>query len=380
MLDFPGVTAMHARVNPFFVPGRVAHEPRDAVRAFHRGLPGYAPTPLHRLDGLARALGVGALRVKDESYRFGLNAFKGLGAAWALHRIREHRAGPFTVSTATAGNHGRAVAWAARQLGLPAVVFVPDKAAPARIESIRREGARVELVAGSYEDAVRRSAETSAGLGWQVVADVGYDGYLEIPHWIAEGYSTLFAETDEQLAREGAGGPDVVLVQAGVGGLLQAAVDHYRAKASQPMLGAVEPAEADALFASINTPDGDPVPSRGRQDSIMAGLNCHALSLSAWPVVRRGVELFLTVEDRYAEAAMRRLARPEPGDPAITAGESGAAGLAGLLALLEAPELAAARGFLHLGPASRVLLINTEGATDPEGYRRVVGEPTSVNG
>ena len=374
MLDFPAVTAMHARVNPFFVPGRVAREPRDPVRAFHRALPGYAPTPLHRCDGLARALGLGDLRVKDESYRFGLGAFKALGAAWALHQIRESRTGPMIVSTATAGNHGRAVAWAAHRLGVPAVVFIPAGAAAARIENVRREGARVELVPGSYDDAVRRCAEESAAHGWQVVADTGYDGYLDIPHWIAEGYSTLFAETDEQLARDGSAGPDVVLVQAGVGGLLHAAVDHYRAKASQPMLAAVEPVEADALFESINTPDGDPAPSRGRQDSIMAGLNCGAVSLSAWPAAHGGVELFMTVEDRYAEEAMRRFARPAAGDPAITAGESGAAGLAGLLALLEAPELQAARRFLRLGPTTRVLLINTEGATDPVGYRRVVGE------
>jgi threonine dehydratase len=167
----------------------------------------------------------------------------------------------------------------------------------------------------------------------------------------------------------------VVLVQAGVGGLLHAAVDHYRGKQEQPVLAAVEPVEADALFASINTPDGDPACSSGRQDSIMAGLNCREVSLSAWPVVRRGVELFLTVEDRYAEAAMRKLAHPVGGDPPIVAGESGAAGLAGLLALLTAPEFRLAKEFLELRPGRRVLVINTEGATDPAGYRRVVGTP-----
>src|ERR1041384_674204 len=132
MLNFSAVTAMHARVNPFFVPGQVAKEPRDPVRAFHRSLPGYAPTPVHRCDGLARALGVGALLVKDESHRFGLGAFKGLGAAWALHQIREHRDGPMIVSAATAGNHGRAVAWAAHRLGVPAVGFIPAGAGVGR--------------------------------------------------------------------------------------------------------------------------------------------------------------------------------------------------------------------------------------------------------
>jgi diaminopropionate ammonia-lyase len=374
MLDFPAVTAMHARVNPFFTPGRVLHQPRGPVRAFHRSLPGYAPTPLHCCAGLAQALGQGGVYLKDESQRFGLGAFKALGASWALDRIRAHRQGPITVATATEGNHGRAVAWAARLAGLQAVVFIPSHAAPARVERIRCEGARVELVPGSYDDAVRRCAVESAAHGWQVVSDTGYEGYLEIPHWIAEGYATLFEEADEQLAAQGLAPPDVVLVQAGVGGLLHAAVDHIRAKAIQPVLAAVEPVEADALFASINTPEGDPVPSRGRQDSIMAGLNCGEVSLAAWPVVRRGVELFMTVEDRFAEEAMRRLAQPAGGDPPVVAGESGAAGLAGLLALLEAPELRSAHGFLRLGPGTRVLLVITEGATDPVGYRRVVGE------
>jgi diaminopropionate ammonia-lyase len=169
--------------------------------------------------------------------------------------------------------------------------------------------------------------------------------------------------------------PDVVLIQAGVGALLHAAVDHFRSRPEQPVLVSVEPVEADALLASIESPDGQPTPSRGRQNSIMAGLNCGRVSLAAWPAIRRGVELFLAIEDRYAEAAMRLLARPPGLDPVVVAGESGAAGLAGLLALVEAPELSLARRFLRLDPDTTVLVINTEGATDPEGYRRIVGEP-----
>jgi diaminopropionate ammonia-lyase len=366
---------MRARVNPFFESGVTPPRERSAVREFHRSLPGYAPTPLYSLSGLASALGVGALLLKDESRRFGLNAFKVLGASWALHRIMEERKGPVTVATATDGNHGRAVAWAAARLQCPAVVFIPAHSAPARIESIRGEGARVELVEGSYDEAVRRCAEWSEANGWQVVADTGYDGYLAIPRWIVEGYSTLFAEIGEQREAAGWPGPAVVLIQAGVGSLLHAAVDHFRGGESQPVLVAVEPLEADPLFASINSPEGTPTFSEGRQDSIMAGLNCGQVSQAAWPTIRAGVELFLAIEDRYAEAAMRRLARPARGDPLIVAGESGAAGLAGLLALLEAPELAEARRFLRLGPDSRILVINTEGATDPEGYRRIVGDP-----
>lgn len=374
-MEVPALHHMSARVNPFFEPGVFPLPRRDAVRAFHRSLPAYAPTPLRVCPGVAASLGLGAIYVKDEGYRFGLLAFKALGASWALHLIRERQGGGMTVSTATDGNHGRAVAWAARQLGLPAVIYIPAHAAPARIANIRGEGARVELVPGTYDDAVRQCARDGAANGWQVVADVGYDGYLDIPHRIVEGYSTLFEEIDEQLAQQHAPAPDVVVVQAGVGSLLHAAVDHFRAREAQPRLVVVEPVESDPLFASINTEDGRPTHSTGRQNSIMAGLNCGTVSLAAWPTVRRGVELFLTISDEYAERAMRLLAHPPSGDLPIVAGESGAAGLAGVLALLDHPRLYAARNFLGLGPALRVLVINTEGATDPEGYARVVGMP-----
>ncbi len=363
---------MSARVNPFFTPGVFPDPPRGEVRAFHCSLPNYAPTPLVDLPGLAASLGLGTVHLKDEGQRFGLEAFKVLGASWALHQLRRGGSGPMTVSTATDGNHGRAVAWAARQLGLPAVIFIPAHAAPARVAKIRREGARVELVEGTYDDAVRRCADESGRNGWQVVADVGYDGYLDIPNRIVEGYATLFQEVDEQLEAAAHPAPSLVVVQAGVGSLLHAAVNHYRARGEQPTLVAVEPVQSDPLFASINTEDGRPALSGGRQDSIMAGLNCGSVSLAAWPTLRRGVELFMTVSDRFAADAMRRLARPEGQDPPVVAGESGAAGLAGVLALLEAPCFRGALEFLRLGPATRLLVINTEGATDPEGYRRVV--------
>ena len=360
------------RVNPFFIEGVTAVPSRQPVRDFHRGLAGYAPTPLHALPGLAAALGIGQLLLKDESGRFGLEAFKSLGASWAIQRLRDGRTTPMVVTTATAGNHGRAVAWAARRLGCEAVVFIPARAAPSRIEKIRAEGARVELVQGTYDEAVARADEAGRRHGWQVVADVGYPGYLEVPGWIAEGYATLFEEVREQLAGRGGDPPDLVLVQAGVGSLLHAAVDHFRSLERQPLLVAVEPWQSDPHFVSAGSPGGEATASSGAQDSIMAGLNCGEVSRSAWPTNRRGVNMFLVIEDRHAAAAMRRLAGPVASDPVVVAGESGAAGLGGLLALLSEPALAPAREWLRLGPASRVLVINTEGATDPVGYERIV--------
>ena len=367
MADFRG--------NSFLV-SQVMSRNGAARRAFHRGIPGYTPTPLVALPALARSLGLGQLLVKDESHRFGLGAFKALGASWALEQLRAGGTGLHTVSAATEGNHGRAVAWAAARLGLASVIFIPDSAAPSRVENLRREGARVELVPGSYDDAVALCAKVSAEQGWQVISDTGYGDYLTIPGWIAEGYGTLFEETTEQLAAAGYREPDVVLIQAGVGSLLHGAVQYYRSLPTQPRLVCVEPLESDALFTSIGTADGLPVPSSGRQDSVMALLNSRDVSLSAWPAVRRGVDMFVTIEDRFADSAMRMLARPDGDDPPIVAGASGAAGLGGLLALGIEPRLGAARAMLELGPDSAVLVVNTEGANDPVAYERVVGRET----
>lgn len=364
--------------NPFLRRGEAAAPPRAAVLEFHRSLPGYAPTPLRSCPGLAKALGVGGLVVKDEAHRFGLKAFKGLGASWALHRILEdgRAAGtppPKAVATATDGNHGRAVAWAARRAGIPATIFIPAASAPSRVEAIRREGAHVTLVQGTYDDAVRQCAEESASNGWQVMADTGYEGYLAIPRLVAEGYSTLFTEADSQIEMASLPRPDLLIVQGGVGALACAAVEHFRGHRTRPAIAVVEPEDADCLLESIASPDGQPRTARGRQTSIMAGLNCGEVSLAAWPTLRAGVDLFFSIEDRHAEEAMRRLRHAVAGDPPIEAGESGAAGLAGLLALLTEDALRGARERLSLSDRTFVMVLNTEGATDPEAFRRIVG-------
>jgi diaminopropionate ammonia-lyase len=376
---------MRYRFNPFRSMGAARtgaariETSRTAPAAFHRSLEGYDPTPLQVCPGLAGNLGLGNLYVKDESRRFGLKAFKALGASWALHRQMEEcaRIGspwPAVVATATDGNHGRAVAWAARRAGLEAVIFIPAHSVPARVEAIRGQGARVVLVDGTYDEAVDRCAAESARNGWQVIADTGYQGYMEIPLRVAEGYSTLFVESEEQIAARSLPAPDLVIVQGGVGALAAAAVDHYADRPDPPpVLAVVEPIEADCLLESIASKDGQPRPARGRQRSIMAGLNCGRVSLAAWPTLRNGVDLFLSIEDRFAEEAMRRLAHPPAGDPATEAGESGAAGVAGLMALLTDAAFGEARSRLGLSDRSVAMAINTEGATDPESYRRIVG-------
>lgn len=359
------------------VPAAALPPPSGDALAFHRSLPGYQPTPLLALPALAAELGLAALWLKDEGPRFGLGAFKALGASWAIDRWMSERGGgaPATLATATDGNHGRAVAWTARALGQKAVVFVPRNTVPARIAAISGEGAEVVVVDGTYDDAVRRAAAESAARGWQVISDTAYPGYTEIPRFIMAGYETLFAEVAEQMDAVGSGGPTAVLLQAGVGGLACAGVSFYsrRSGVPRPRIAAVEPMDADCLLESIASPGGQIREGRGGQHSIMAGLNCGTPSLAAWPTLRAGIDLFLAVDDGFAEEAMRRLAAGSGGDPHVVAGESGAAGLAGLLALYREPGLGAARPALGLGPTSRVLIVNTEGATDPAGYRRIVG-------
>jgi diaminopropionate ammonia-lyase len=310
--------------------------PSTAARDFHRTLPGYAPTPLVDCQPLADSLSLRSLQVKDESHRFGLNAFKALGASYAMHRL----ASPHAIfSAATAGNHGRAVAWSARRLGCSAKIFVPATTVRARIEAIRSEGADVLVVKGSYEDALALCDRESRAHGWQIISDVGYEGYMEIPKWVVEGYQTLFLEYEEQRDQP----PDVVFIQAGVGGLLCAAAEHFRDQ-DGPQIVSVEPDSADCLFESITSPTGEPCVSKGAQNSVMAGLNCREVSLTAWPSIRRGVDMFVAIEDRLTIEAMSLLA-----EAGIDSGESGAAGLAGLLALKS-----------HF-QKQRVLLVNTEG-------------------
>jgi len=367
------------------VPPSLLPAAQAQARAFHRALPGYQPTPLVPLPALAQALGVGQVWIKDESHRFGLNAFKALGASYAIYRFLKSRAGgaelapasflspqamaqrpPVTFTTATDGNHGRAVAWTASKLGQKAVIYVPRNTVKARIDALRGEGAEVVVVDGTYDDTVRRAAADAARHGRQVISDTAYEGYTEIPGWIMEGYGTLFEEIDEQFPAGQK--PSSVFLQAGVGGLAYAGAAHYARQSVAPRLICVEPLDADCLLESILSANGSASMAKGKQDSIMAGLNCGTPSLLAWPLLRAAVDAFVAVDDDYARDAMRRLA-----SLGVVSGESGAAGLAGVLALLADPAAAAQRPQLGLGPTASVLLISTEGATDPESYARIVG-------
>ena len=322
-------------VNPLAGPLDAAPPPSGPL-AFHRSLPGYAATPLVDAPAAAAALGVRRVLVKDESSRLGLPSFKVLGASWAIHRaLRERRRDnrPELVC-ATDGNHGRAVARMARTLGLEATVLVPSAMLEARQAAIAGEGARVQVVAGTYDDAVEQAAAL-AGPDRLVIQDTAWPGYETVPAWVIEGYATIGAEIDVE--------PDVVAVQIGVGSFAAAMVRRF---AGARIIG-VEPASAACALASAAAGALTEVP--GPHDSAMAGLNCGRPSPVAWPLLSRGVEAFIAVTDARADEAVALLAAD-----GITAGESGAAGLAGLLAF---------HTDLALAADATVLVVNTEGDT-----------------
>ncbi|WP_171166975.1 diaminopropionate ammonia-lyase [Streptomyces sp. I05A-00742] len=330
-------------------------------REFHASLPAYAPTPLTELPALAGELGVGRVFVKDESSRLGLPAFKALGASWAVHRILAERTAdgrgtdPVTLVTATDGNHGRALARMARLLGQRARVFVARGVHPAAAAAIASEGADVVRVAGSYDDAVRLAAEAAGAPDAVLVQDTAWPGYERVPGWIVEGYSTLFAETDEQLAAAGAGLPGLVAVPVGVGSLAQAAVTHYRSRPAgpAPALLAVEPEAATAALTSLTR--GEPV-TVVTGETTMAGLNCGTLSALAWPFLRDGLDAAVAVTDADSARAADGLARL-----GVSSGPCGAASLAGLRAALTGADADERRAALGLAPDATVVLLSTEG-------------------
>jgi diaminopropionate ammonia-lyase len=373
------------------------------VRAYHASLPGYAPTPLAEVPALAAELGVGRVLVKDESARLGLPAFKVLGASWAVRQVlatpgpdgaappaspppgvaglralAARRPGLMLV-TATDGNHGRAVARMARLCGAPARVFLPAVIGPTARAAIAGEGAEVVRVAGSYDDAVAEARQWAQGhQGAALVQDTAWPGYEQVPGWIVEGYSTLFAELDAQLAAAGAGPAGLVAVPVGVGSLAQAAVAHYRSAAGRggataegcPGRGqnsaprepssitavlSVEPVVAACLLASLRAGTRVSIPTAG---TVMAGLNCGTVSSLAWPVLASGLDAAVAVTDDAARRAAADLAAA-----GISSGPSGAASLAGVRAALTGKGRADRRAALAVDSASVIVLLNTEAAT-----------------
>ena len=374
----------------------MAEDKIGEVRAFHSSFPQYSVTPLAKLDGMAERLGLGGLFVKDESYRFGLNAFKVLGGSFAMARYIAGETGKrmdemtydymtgeqlrrdfgqATFFTATDGNHGRGVAWAARKLGQKAVVHMPRDTVQMRYDNVVKEGAKVTIDDLNYDDCVRvaaaEAAQTEHGI---VLQDTAWEGYEEAPSWIMQGYGTLVLEAKEQLRALEVNRPSHVFVQAGVGCLAGAVVGFFANAfpANPPKFIVMEAESAACLYKGACRKDGSSAIVGGDLPTIMAGLACGEPNIIGWDILRNHADAFLACPDWTSAKGMRMLAAPLKGDPAVTSGESGAVGMGVIDALMTDPAYAELKDALGLDRHSNVLMISTEGDTDPERYRKIV--------
>ncbi len=346
--------------------------------AYHSSIRNYEPTPLINLSKLAKSLNIKDLYLKDESARFRQNTFKILGASFAIHKYLESNPGRHTFCTATDGNHGRSVAWAARRHRQKAVIFVPKNTAKSRIKNIKKLRAKVIIVNGDYDRAVMRARAAERLYGYVLIQDTSWEGYAEIPSIISAGYKTMLLEMEELLHSKSSPGIDFVFLQSGVGTWASSVVAYYRNKypRSMPKFILVEPKESDSMLASSR--NQTLTRTGGTQETVMAGLNCGTASLQAWKIINESVDLFLAIPDDYAIKAMQNLYYPFKSDTQIFAGESGAAGLAGLLALCNDESLEKVRERIGLNEKSRVLVFNTEGVTDPESFEELISREIEV--
>jgi diaminopropionate ammonia-lyase len=373
----------------------------EKVAAFHKSFPQYAQTPLVSLQALAAKLGVRAIYVKDESHRFNLNAFKVLGGSYAMARYiaaligvdisemgyqrltsKELRdeIGQITFFTATDGNHGRGVAWAANKLGQKSVVYMPAGSSQIRLANIQAEGAQASIIDGNYDDAVRLAAAESAKVPKSVVVqDTAWQGYEEIPGWIMQGYGTMTAQAERQL-KEYAAVPTHIFVQAGVGSLAGAVQGFYTAAYGDkcPSVTVVEPHAANCLFQSAKARDYRTV--GGEMRTIMAGLACGEPNTISWELLKNFSSFFASCPDWVSAKGMRMLASPLRGDTQVVSGESGAVGMGLLASLTQNGDYMELRDMLGLNADSVVLLFSTEGDTDPQKYQDIVwdGEYASL--
>ncbi len=382
----PRPAGARSDVTPFGV------ETAKRTRAFHASFPEYSVTPLADLSGLAKELGLGGVYVKDESYRFGLNAFKVLGGSFAIGsylagrlgvdigqlpydrmtgKETREKLGDITFVTATDGNHGRGVAWTANRLGQKSVVYMPKGSALERLENIRALGSDASITELNYDDAVSLANQGAEKYGWVMVQDTAWEGYEDIPRWIMQGYTTLALEATEQLRQLSVEKPTHIFLQAGVGAMSGGITGFLRdCYGDEPVITIVEPNKADCIYRSARA--GERYCVTGEMQTIMAGLACGEPCTIGWDILRDHADHFISCPEYVAAKGMRVLGNPVNGDTRVVSGESGAVTLGLVAELMQNPSLDWLREPLGLGSDSRVLCISTEGDTDRENYRRIV--------
>ncbi|MFA9399240.1 MAG: diaminopropionate ammonia-lyase [Clostridiaceae bacterium] len=367
----------------------------ENVKKFHESFNVYSKTPLTRLKNLSTKLGVSEILVKDESYRFGLNAFKVLGSSYAIGKLLSEKLGipiseltfdilksesvkkklgEIVFITATDGNHGRGLAWTAEQLGQQSVVYMPKGSSKTRLENIRKTGAKASITDLNYDDAVRLALAESKKYGYEMIQDTAWEGYEDVPLWIMQGYSTLMLEAVEQMKEIKVQKPTHVFIQAGVGSLaggIQGFLSSYYGK-DRPITAIVEPNKADCIYKSklnnkITNVTGD-------MDTIMAGLACGEPNTIGWGILNSYSDMFISCPEYISSNGMRILGNPLDGDEKVISGESGSVTLGMVYEILNAPKLKELKEELKLDKDSRIMVINTEGDTDPDNYRKIVWE------
>lgn len=377
------------------IPPNLSVAAAEEALSFHGIIPQYYPTPLLKLSAASSKMQISEVLIKDESKRFDMNSFKVLGGIYAIakyiySRIEDHPArldfayiqsesvrrqlGTITFATATDGNHGLGVARTAQILGHKAVVFMPAGTVPARIRAIEETGAEVKLTKANYDDTVALAAETASKKGWVLIQDTAFEGYQNIPEWIMQGYLTIIYEALVQMKTMGLDKPTHIFLQAGVGSMAAAILGYLVSKYGElyPYAAIVEPHHAACFYDSFVIGDGEPYRAKGDLKTIMAGLSCGEPNPLAWNIINDYADISLACDDAVAVEGMRFLANPAGKDPKIISGESGAV-TAGLLWLLTRDnQYADIRDMVKIDAKSVILLINTEGATDPDNYRKIV--------
>jgi len=393
--EIHGINAVISKVKVDRQPSFLSEEAVKNVRRFHTTIEGYKATPLISLENLAGDLGVAKIYVKDESKRFGLNAFKGLGVTYAIAKVLcekldidiesvsyeyfkstevHEKIKDMVFVTATDGNHGKAVAWAANQLGCKSIVYMPKGSSLRRLQAIKDEGSDASITDVNYDAAVQLAKEKAEEIGGYLVQDTGWEGYEEVPSWICQGYTTMAAEALDQMKLDGVARPTHVFLQAGVGSFAGGILGYIAnvLKDQPPIVTIVEPDKADCIYKSALANDGKPHSVTGDLDTIMAGLACGVPNSMTWEILRDFAKAYVSCPDYVAARGMRVLANPIGNDEKVISGESGAVGLGLVTLLLERKELKELKDKLGFNENSVILCISTEGDTDPVHYNKVV--------
>lgn len=391
-----GISIISTETNPSTDVNFLTEAIVNDVEKFHKSIEGYKKTPLVKLDNLAKKLDVKNVFVKDESYRYGLNAFKGLGGLYAIFRIVcdklnldpssttfedlqseeiKSKLKDMVFVTATDGNHGKGVAWAANKLGCKSVVFMPKGSVLARAKAIESMGnSTVTITDLNYDDAVRKASSLADEKGWYLVQDTAWDGYEDVPNFISQGYTIMAKEALDELNELGIEKPTHLFLQAGVGSMAGSVLGYMvnRFDKKPPITTIVEPATVACIYKSALADDSKPHAVTGDLQTIMAGLNCGEPNTATWPILRDYASFYAACPDYVTARGMRVLASPIKDDKKVISGESGAVGMGLLSMLMEKDEFVDIRKDMNLDENSTVLIFSTEGNTDPKGYDEIV--------